>query len=389
MRRTCLSLLTVVALVAAFRGLEHRYGPHAVPLADRSRSPQWVPSADSQSPGTRTYVSQLAPLDHGMPILADHPDFVEPLQPAIRLQAKPIVVDASGDLEVRAWRYSYNARGIIETVNRLDASATAIIVVHPWGVDDGQGWQSPEPAGVALFCTPEKNQLYRRHVREVVQPFLKEQRGKVRLIGYSLPGREDPIRKKLYASVHGQPSVQDRAEGQRKLAAKLKAFAYTGEPLPQRVDLEAGHAAFDHIRKVPTLDSGSRYNGAGYWDLPIPLVADLQAEPADVVFYDGDGYPVIRDYLRRHGVRHVLLAGYCTDLCLISTAAGYKNLAPDFNVFIVGDATLATFPAAATPRHATNAALCQASLEQFITQVSWVRPLTVPAQPVARRHSLE
>ncbi len=43
--------------------------------------------------------------------------------------------------------------------NRLRADRTAVIMVHPWGIDDGQGWTTPDPAGVADFCTPEKNHL--------------------------------------------------------------------------------------------------------------------------------------------------------------------------------------------------------------------------------------
>jgi hypothetical protein len=42
-------------------------------------------------------------------------------------------------------------------------------------------------------------------------------------------------------------------------------------------------------------------------------------------------------------------------------------------VFLVGDATLATFPANLTPKCATNAAISFASLNHLITQVSWVR----------------
>jgi len=41
-------------------------------------------------------------------------------------------------------------------------------------------------------------------------------------------------------------------------------------------------------------------------------------------------------------------------------------------VFLVGDATLATFPANSSPRFATNAAISFASLEHLITQVSWI-----------------
>ena len=56
----------------------------------------------------------------------------------------------------------------METENRLDGSATAILVVHPWGLDDGHGLKTPEPAGVAFFCTLEKNEVCLRHVKEVM-----------------------------------------------------------------------------------------------------------------------------------------------------------------------------------------------------------------------------
>ena len=78
------------------------------------------------------------------------------------------------------------------------------------------------------------------------------------------------------------------------------------------------------------------------------------------------------DFLKKRGVRHVLLVGYATDMCYCRTTAGYQNLAKDFNVFLVGDATLATFPANATPRFATNAHVSFAAINQLVTQVNWV-----------------
>ena len=50
--------------------------------------------------------------------------------------------------------------------------------------------------------------------------------------------------------------------------------------------------------------------------------------PDDVVFYDDDGYPALRSFLKASGVRHVLLTGYATDMCFCLTAAGYKNVSP-------------------------------------------------------------
>ena len=80
----------------------------------------------------------------------------------------------------------------------------------------------------------------------------------------------------------------------------------------------------------------------------------------------------------------MLLTGYNTDMCVCSTTAGYKNLSQDFDVFLVGDATIATFPAQPTPRFATTSSVCFAALNLFITQVSWVRPVPVRGRPLMR-----
>ena len=55
----------------------------------------------------------------------------------------------------------------------VDNLVTAVIAVHPRGLEDGQGWRTSEPAGVAFFCTPEKNRLGLRHAATVINPFLK------------------------------------------------------------------------------------------------------------------------------------------------------------------------------------------------------------------------
>jgi nicotinamidase-related amidase len=96
-------------------------------------------------------------------------------------------------------------------------------------------------------------------------------------------------------------------------------------------------------------------------------------EPDDIVVYDAEGYAVLRDFLKKQGIRHVLLTGYATDMCYCKTTAGYQNLDRDFNVFLVGDATLATFPANSTPAAATNASLSFAAIDHLITQTSWIK----------------
>jgi len=322
---------------------------------------------------SRTYENRLTLLENPKPILADYPEFFEPIKERTRYEAPILVDDAGADLSVRAWRFSYNARAIIELPNRLKASETALIVVHPWGIDDGQGWQTPEPAGVCDFCTPAKNALAGRHTREVVNPLLKSLRGRMGFVMYSLPGREDPIRKKLYRSFTARPTFEQRAEGKKELEAKLKNFAYKGEPLPGKLALSKDRPVVDYFKQFPGLDSGPRFNNAGFWKLPIPVTKDIDVDADDVVIYDAPGYAPLKKFLQENKVRHVLLAGYATDMCYCKTTAGYQNLSKDFNVFLVGDASLATFPSNDSPKFATNAAISYAALDQLVTQVSWIK----------------
>ncbi|MBC8871571.1 MAG: isochorismatase family protein [Planctomycetes bacterium] len=335
-----------------------------------------VESANAaEQPSSRAYENQLTLLAEPKPLLADHPEFVQPIEETRRFEAPPLVQDDGADLSVRAWRFSYNARGVIEMPNRLRADRTAIIMVHPWGIDDGQGWRTPEPAGVADFCTLEKNHLAGRHTREVIDPFLKRLRDNVALVMYSLPGNEDPIRKKLYRSFTSRPTAEQRAEGRKELDAKLNSFSYKGQPLPSRRTLSSDRPVIDYFRQFPGLDAGPKFNNAGFWSLPIPVTSDITVHPDDVVIYDSPGYEPLKQFLEQNGIRHVLLTGYATDMCFCRTTAGYQNLSKDFNVFLVGDATLATFPANSTPRYATNAHISFASLNQLVTQVSWVKEL--------------
>lgn len=332
-----------------------------------------MPAEPLQPPATRIYDNTLTPVKGAKPLLADHPQYVEPVIETRRFEAPLLVDDADADLDVRAWRWSYNARGIIEMPNRLRAKDTAVIMVHPWAVDDEWGWKTPEPSGVVDFCTPEKNELAARHTREVIDPFLKRLRGKAAFVMYSLPGPADAIRTKVYRSFTKSPTASERTVGEKELRKTLAAYRYAGQPLPSKLTLSADRPVIDYFKQFPGLDAGPRYNGDGFWKLPIPVSTAVSVDPNDVVIFDAEGYTPLREFLKKNGVRHVLLTGYATDMCFCRTTAGYENLSRDFNVFLVGDATLATFPANKSPRFATNAHISFASLNQLVTQVSWVQ----------------
>ena len=331
------------------------------------------PVNSSENSPTRTYRNTLKPIENPKPLLADYPEFVQPITETRRFEAPRLIDDADADLSVRAWRFSYNARGIIEIPNNIKGSKTAVIVVHPWGIDDGQGWKTPEPAGVAFAATLEKNEFTLRHGKTVINPFLKSVRDNVKLVMYSLPGKEDPIRKKIYRSFRGPTTESDRNAGHNELKEKLAAFSYQGEPVPAEITLKSGKPVIDYFQQFPGIDSSAKYNHAGFWELPIPVMKSIDVDLRDVVIYDGDGYPALRDFLVAERIEHVLLCGYHADMCVCSTTAGYENLRRDFNVFLIADATQATFPANPDAKYATNQAVSYASLNLLISQTSWVK----------------
>lgn len=321
----------------------------------------------------RSYQNSLKKIDNPHPLLADYPEYFEPIQEETHFEAPAIIQDDNADLHVRAWRFSYNARGIIEMPNHLRAAETAVIMVHPWAIDDQWGWKTPQPNGVADFCTPRKNELAAGHTKKVIDPFLKRLRGKAAFVMYSLPGYADPIRTKIYRSFKKEPSASERAVGEKELRKVLSDFDYRGEPLPESLKLGKATPVIDYFTQFPGLDAGAKYNRAGFWDLPIPISTSVTVDPKDIVIYDSEGYEALRDFLKSNGVRHILLTGYATDMCYCRTTAGYENLSKDFNVFLVADASLATFPSNTSPRFAVNASISYAALNQLITQVSWVK----------------
>ena len=215
-------------------------------------------AAQSNLPPQRVYQNRLTRIENPKPLLADHPEFFEPIIEQTHFEAPPLVVDQEADLHVRAWRFSYNARGIIEIPNHLKASQTAVIMVHPWGIDDGQGWNTPEPAGVADFCTVQKNHLAARHTRQIVRPFINGLREKAACVMYSLPGTRDPIRHKLYRSLVHTPTAEQRRAGAVELTARLRSFDYRGKPLPKQFSISRDQPVVDYFRQFPGLAAGAQ-----------------------------------------------------------------------------------------------------------------------------------
>ena len=318
-----------------------------------------------EKPGFYHYENTLTPVYDKPVIFNDHPFYVLPFVPDVVYNGPPVVTDDGADIEVQSFRFSYNARGTVITKNKLRGANTAVIAVHFWAVDDGVNISTTEPNGALFFCTPEKNKIAHNHIKEIVFPFIESMRGRVRFTGYSMSDGEDELRKKY------NRSISNKIENKEPYINAGEKFI--GSPLPSAFDLpKDGRALYNYFNSFPGLDAEEYYN-AGLRKIPMPISAGAVLRNDDFVIYDAEGYEKLKNYLIGEGITNILLCGYATDMCLKATTAGYENLRNDFNVFIVGDATLATFPANESPACATTAALTFASLTNMVTQVSWIK----------------
>ncbi|MEZ6049226.1 MAG: isochorismatase family protein [Planctomycetaceae bacterium] len=179
----------------------------------------------------------------------------------------------------------------------------------------------------------------------------------------------------MYRTFDDNPSKEEREAARAAVLKKLADFKYEGQGLPEEIELSSETPVIDYFKQFPGLDAGPHYNNSGFWELPVPVTSDVTVEHDDVLIFDREGYAPLKEFLKKNGIRHILLTGYATDMCFCRTTAGYENLSKDFNVFLVGDASLATFPANDSPRHATNAHISYAALNQLVTQVSWVKEI--------------
>ena len=161
-------------------------------------------------------------------LLGDWPAYVEPIAPGDypRYEEEPAVDDVGADLLIRGWRYDPDL-GIVESESELRSDVTAVVVVHPWGIDDGQGWSYPQAYaayGYVFEGLYDDNQLYLAQVEDVVRPTLDTLRGRVPLIVYALPGSPDDIRTARYRAWDRTPGQSERDAAQVSLEAYLSSL---------------------------------------------------------------------------------------------------------------------------------------------------------------------
>jgi hypothetical protein len=279
--------------------------------------------------------------------------------------AKPLIND--GNLIVDSWRYSYNLRGIIRMENSLNPKKTALLVVHPLAIDDGSGLITPNPNGAIHFGTSKKNKVANDVIKKVTNPFLNQYRGKVSKICIDLQGREDGLRNKTYPSISNKGKIINKTS--KILLRNITKNKFKGNSIEKKLLLNKNFILTDYFKKFPSLNAGSRYNG-GFEKISFPVNQNLEVCEDDIVFYDGDGWNKSLKYLKMIGVKHILAIGFSMDVCLRRRIDYLKK---HFNIIIVSDASLATFPGPNNPNSIMEFKSYDQSLDYFITSTTRIR----------------
>ncbi len=82
-------------------------------LTGTTRAPSLVPAADTPPRETRTYETRLTLVKTPKALLADHPEFVEPIKEEAHFEAPLLVDDRNADLHVRACERVKKAGGVL------------------------------------------------------------------------------------------------------------------------------------------------------------------------------------------------------------------------------------------------------------------------------------
>jgi len=142
----------------------------------------------------------------------------------------------------------------------------------------GRGGTHQSPRACLIFAHPPKiicGTAHSRSDRSVLE--ITSRQSCRRALQFA--GTCDPIRRKLYRSFTHNPTPEERKQGVLELEAKLRGFKYRGEPLPATLSLSDDKPVVDYFKQFPGLDAVSRFNNAGFWDLPIPVTRDIQCTP--------------------------------------------------------------------------------------------------------------
>src|SRR4051812_45132863 len=84
------------------RALPRQKGPTMHPRTFAALAPPPPPAAPAPAQETRRYDNRLTPVKDPRPLLADHPEWVEPIREPARYEAPVLVDDEGADLHVRA-----------------------------------------------------------------------------------------------------------------------------------------------------------------------------------------------------------------------------------------------------------------------------------------------
>ena len=168
--------------------------------------------------------------------------------------------------------------GIIEVPNRLSSSRTAVIVVHPWGIDDGQGLAQPRAGRRRVSMHPGEEQDRARACRQGHRSRFSRPCAVKLAYSWAIAFRELRIRSGGRSTARSAASPQSRNAGKASESSRpsSKASITAGSQYPVRSTVDSQTPALAYFKQFPGLDAGPAFDGTRILELPIPVMKPIE-----------------------------------------------------------------------------------------------------------------
>ena len=259
--------------------------------------------------------NRLTPIQEPKPLLADRPEIRRAGPRACTLEAPAWWTTERADLHVRAWRWSYNARGIIEMPHHLRAKRPP----WSWFIRRASMMVRVEHRSRRAWPTLHAAKNHRRppHAR-VIQP-VPQSPFKVAFVMY-LPSDEKARCASSRRSFNHTPSGQ-ASRRCWELRRKLTSFHLSRRAAPATLQLLSRQAGGHYFQAIPGPDAGRATTTPAFGTCRSPSRATSTCTRT-ASWSKTPRLEPLKKFLLQHGVRHILLTGYATDMCFARTCAG-------------------------------------------------------------------
>ncbi len=324
-----------------------------------------------QNYNTLIFEPEFTESDSSIVFLNHYPPYFDSIVLENSISGAPIILKDSSMLSIRAMRYSYNFRSMIIHDINIDPQETALIVIHPIDIDNGE-ISTVMPLGAYFMGTPSKNTIASKHMKEVLNPFIQKMRKQLKKIIFIMPFYSKTDLVKLY-SMKGDTYQGIDSNYLNEYLLKINKYNYEGIDTHLPLILKGRSILNSYFNEFPGLMLNNTKNNIEFSKLPFRINRDIILSEGDLILFDDMSLESFDSLLLSMDIKNLIYSGYAMDLCVKKLNQGYEKTAPLYNIFVCIDAGLTTFPGDDGLNKYNTVNALNTSFLYFITQIGWIK----------------